>query len=104
MMIAVGVIKQMNIIVPLSALLIVYFIYYIFEKNINFKAYAIKYLNGFTLRKIIFENFSKKCTYWVTLIITQILFNYKCILWILNYTGNLDLFILRLVLLSCLLF
>ncbi|HDA0403393.1 bacteriocin-associated integral membrane family protein, partial [Staphylococcus aureus] len=65
MMIAVGVIKQMNIEVPLSALLIVYFIYYIFEKNINFKAYAIKYLNGFTLRKIIFENFSKKCTYWV---------------------------------------
>lgn len=90
MMIAVGVIKQMNIEVPLSALLIVYFIYYIFEKNINFKAYAIKYLNGFTLRKIIFENFSKKCTYWVTLIISQILLT------------TLDLFILRLVLLSCL--
>ncbi|HHO1737874.1 TPA: bacteriocin-associated integral membrane family protein [Staphylococcus aureus] len=101
MMIAVGVIKQMNIEVPLSALLIVYFIYYIFEKNINFKAYAIKYLNGFTLRKIIFENFSKKCTYWVTLIITQILLT-TSVLWILNYTGNLDLFILRLVLLSCL--
>ncbi|HCW9574552.1 TPA: bacteriocin-associated integral membrane family protein, partial [Staphylococcus aureus] len=99
MMIAVGVIKQMNIVVPLSALLIVYFIYYIFEKNINFKAYAIKYLNGFTLRKIIFENFSKKCTYWVTLIITQILLT-TSVLWILNYTGNLDLFILRLVLLS----
>ncbi|HDJ6836224.1 TPA: bacteriocin-associated integral membrane family protein [Staphylococcus aureus] len=101
MMIAVGVIKQMNIEVPLSALLIVYFIYYIFEKNINFKAYAIKYLNGFTLRKIIFENFSKKCTYWVTLIISQILLT-TSVLWILNYTGNLDLFILRLVLLSCL--
>ncbi|HFD7531596.1 TPA: bacteriocin-associated integral membrane family protein [Staphylococcus aureus] len=101
MMIAVGVIKQMNIVVPLSSLLIVYFIYYIFEKNINFKAYAIKYLNGFTLRKIIFENFSKKCTYWVTLIISQILLT-TSVLWILNYTGNLDLFILRLVLLSCL--
>ncbi|MDI1539044.1 DUF1430 domain-containing protein, partial [Staphylococcus aureus] len=101
MMIAVGVIKQMNIVVPLSSLLIVYFIYYIFEKNINFKAYAIKYLNGFTLRKIIFENFSKKCTYWVTLIITQILLT-TSVLWILNYTGNLDLFILRIVLLSCL--
>lgn len=101
MMIAVGVVKQMNIVVPLSSLLIVYFIYYIFEKNINFKAYAIKYLNGFTLRKIIFENFSKKCTYWVTLIITQILLT-TSVLWILNYTGNLDLFILRLVLLSCL--
>ncbi|HHC9803823.1 TPA: bacteriocin-associated integral membrane family protein, partial [Staphylococcus aureus] len=99
MMIAVGVIKQMNIVVPLSALLIVYFIYYIFEKNINFKTYAIKYLHGFTLRKIIFENFSKKCTYWVTLIITQILLT-TSVLWILNYTGNLDLFILRLVLLS----
>ena len=59
MMIAVGVIKQMNIVVPLSALLIVYFIYYIFEKNINFKAYAIKYLNGFTLRKIILKIFQR---------------------------------------------
>ncbi|HCD1469080.1 TPA: bacteriocin-associated integral membrane family protein, partial [Staphylococcus aureus] len=59
------------------------------------------YLNGFTLRKIIFENFSKKCTYWVTLIISQILLT-TSVLWILNYTGNLDLFILRLVLLSCL--
>nr|WP_316241385.1 hypothetical protein [Staphylococcus aureus] len=77
MMIAVGVIKQMNIVVPLSSLLIVYFIYYIFE------------------------NFSKKCTYWVTLIITQILLT-TSVLWILNYTGNLDLFILRIVLLSCL--
>lgn len=59
----------MNIVVLLFLFLIVYFIYYIFEKNINFKVYVIKYLNGFILRKIIFENFLKKCMYWVMLII-----------------------------------
>lgn len=80
MMIAVGVIKQMNIEVPLSALLIVYFIYYIFEKNINFKAYAIKYLNGFTLRKIIFENFSKKMHVLGNVNHKSNSFNYKCTL------------------------
>lgn len=60
----------MNIEVLLFVFLIVYFIYYIFEKNINFKVYVIKYLNGFILRKIIFENFLKKCMYWVMLIIS----------------------------------
>ncbi len=59
MMIAVGVIKQMNIVVPLSSLLIVYFIYYTFEKNINFKAYAIKYLNGFTFKNEFLKIFQR---------------------------------------------
>ncbi|ORN41112.1 hypothetical protein B8A22_14835, partial [Staphylococcus aureus] len=69
-----------------------------FSKIIFLNVKPFKYLIAYAL-KLMF--FSKKCTYWVTLIISQILLT-TSVLWILNYTGNLDLFILRLVLLSCL--
>ena len=98
-MIAMGIIAEMNLVIPLIALVIIYLLYYIYEKNIHFKAYAVKTLHGYTLPKIIFEQFHMKCAYWFSLYIIQIGIS-GITLWLLGYSGNLKLYMIRLSLLS----
>ena len=98
-MIAMGIIAEMNLVIPLIALVIIYLLYYIYEKNIHFKAYAVKTLHGYTLPKIIFEQFHMKCAYWFSLYIIQIGIS-AITLWLLGYSGNLKLYMIRLSLLS----
>lgn len=91
----IGLIAEMNLMIPIIALLLVYLLYYIYDKNIHFKAYAVKTLHGYTLPKMIFEKLGLKCTYWLLLFIIQVVISYMILL-LLNYNGNLKLYMIRL--------
>ncbi|MFB2003774.1 DUF1430 domain-containing protein [Staphylococcus aureus] len=94
-MMVIGFITEMNLTIPIIALLLVYLLYYIYDKNIHFKEYAVKALHGYTLPKMIFENFGLKSTYWIILFIIQVIIT-NTILLLLNYNGNLKLYMIRL--------
>ena len=57
-MIAMGIIAEMNLVIPLIALVIIYLLYYIYEKNIHFKAYAVKHYMDTHLGKLFLKSFT----------------------------------------------
>lgn len=97
-MIALGTIADMNLIIPLIAIAMIYLLYYLYDKNMRFKEYAIKTLHGYSLKHLWFEHMPRYIRYWSFLFIGQLIIS-VVVLWVTYYDGYLWLFIERLFIL-----
>lgn len=98
LMMALGIIVDMNLVIPFIAIAMIYLLYYLYDKNIKFKEYAIKTLHGYSLKHLWFEHMPRYIRYWTFLFIGQLIIS-VVVLRVTYYDGYLWLFIQRLFIL-----
>ncbi|EHJ08020.1 DUF1430 domain-containing protein [Staphylococcus simiae] len=100
--IALEVLFDTQLIIPIIAIAMIYVLYYLYDKNRNFKQYAIQSLHGYQLHQLIAQGFIRKSGYWLIMIMSQLLVTIVTLI-LTTFNGNLLVFLQRLIVLDMIL-
>lgn len=99
---ALEVLFDTQLIIPIIAMAIIYVLFYLYDKNRNFKQYAIQALHGYQLHQLIAQGFKRKSGYWLIMIVSQLLVTIVTLI-LTQFNGNLLVFLKRLIILDMIL-
>ena len=88
-----------NLFIPIISVFILYILYFLYDRSINLKLYAIQKLNGFSNSQIIYHGSKGRMLYWVTLIFVFFLTNWL-LLYVNDWLENPYIFLFRLMMIT----